>query len=115
MVVAHVSAGFVTFVCDRDSAFTCRFRVLIVKAVLHCNFFSNLSRNAVATKIAEELHGVVRNVARSRTQFYDCSNFQSPSHSVTTPPATCLAGLRVAGNPIAQCNTPVRATGMQRA
>ena len=70
------------------------------------------------TQIAGELHGVTcylcnlsrnifvaRNVARSRTQFYflqrlqqlsitvaQCnhpsSNFQSPLHSVTTPPAT---------------------------
>ena len=54
-----------------------------LKAVLHCNFLSNLSHNAVATQVAEELHGVTCylcnlshnifvacNVARSRTQFY---------------------------------------------
>ena len=64
-----------------------------------CNVLSNLSLNTVATQVAEELHGVTcylcnlsrnifvsRSIARSRlssTFCNDCSNFQSPLHSVT--------------------------------
>ena len=99
---------------------------------------------SVATQVAEELHGVAcylcnlsrnifvaRNVARSRTQFYFLQRLQR----CNAPPATCLAMLcsisqsgsllssprsssvavlRVAGSPIAQCNSPVRATAMLR-
>ena len=114
--------------------------------MLHYPIFS-LSRNAVVTQVAEELHGVTcylcnlsrnifvaRSVARSRTQFYFLQRLQQLSIAVAqcnTPPATCLAMLcsisqsesllssprsssvavlKVAGSPIAQCNTPVRAT-----
>ena len=81
------------------------------------------------------LRATLHEVELSSTFCNDCSNLQSPLHSVTTPPATCLAMLcsisqsgsllsspqsssvavlRVAGSPIAQCNTPVRATAMLR-
>ena len=74
-----------------------------------CNFLRNLSRNAAATQVAEELHGVTcyfcnlsrdifaaRNVARSRTQFYFLQRLQQLSIAIAqcnTPPATCLAML----------------------
>ena len=74
-----------------------------------CNFLSDLSRYAVATSVAEELHGVTcylcnlsrnifvaRSVARSRTQSYFFQRLQQLSITVAqcnTPPATCVAML----------------------
>ena len=124
----------------------------VILTVLHSAYLLNsLSRNAVATQVAEELHGVtcyrattclatfllhttLHEVELSSTFCNDCSNFQSLLQC-NTPPATCLAmlcsnsqsgfllsspqsymvtGLRVAGSPIAQYNTPVHAAAMLR-
>ena len=89
------------------------FRILLmstVKAVLQCAAFFSATCLAPPTQVAEELHVVtcylcnlsrdicfvfaratLHEVELSSTFCNDCSNFQSPLHSVTTPPATCLA------------------------
>ena len=91
-------------------------RYLWIKAMLHCNFLSNLSCNAAVTQVAEELLGVTcylcnlsrnisvaRNVARSRTQFYFFQQLQQLPIAVAqcnTPPATCLTHNALLDQPI---------------